>query len=200
MYQWPWLVETSACLVYFLLVPICDISWISLVSPLCGFDSHEWQMLRGCPNMTLAVERDVKPQSYYIQYNPWIQAFGEMPLSFNYRRRFICDLETQWQTVRYLATLYRSVKMFKTSPSEFGTVGRRMWACPWRIQGCDSVVSFSLTGWLKVSGVQWTFLSLCRKFTCESHMVVERTGVFCPTPVTAGYTDCSVTDIKSWKI
>ena len=31
------------------------------VTSVCGFDSHKRQILRTCPNMTLAVEQDLKP-------------------------------------------------------------------------------------------------------------------------------------------
>ena len=32
------------------------------LSPLCGFESHKWQMVRTCSNMTLAVKYDIKPK------------------------------------------------------------------------------------------------------------------------------------------
>ena len=32
------------------------------LSPLCGFNSHKWQMLWTCSDITLAIEQDAKPQ------------------------------------------------------------------------------------------------------------------------------------------
>ena len=55
--------------------------------------------------------------SHYRQCNSWLLAFGETPLSFNYPSRFVCDLVTQWENVRYLNSPYVAVLYLKRQPN-----------------------------------------------------------------------------------
>ena len=47
------------------------------LSPLCGFNSHKWRMLKTCPNMTLAVEWDVKPKLWLKARQPFLSLHSE---------------------------------------------------------------------------------------------------------------------------
>ena len=73
---------------------LCPFTLQTVCPTVTGFP-RLWNRLQGChiPSVNLVYH------SHYRQYNCWLLAFGEMPRSFNYCLRFVCDLVTQWQNI-----------------------------------------------------------------------------------------------------